>query len=92
MEKAEIIEIINKFYKTDSRSLSYKEIEEFLKQYIVDKGHEDKKVYIPLLMLKHPDIGVLVGIACEYFISKYNIVRITKTTPVVGVQSVILFY
>lgn len=61
-----------------SVGLSTEEVEELLNEYVCDRGYQDKKKYIPLLMKSYPFWSDLTDCAFSYYRTFFKIYTIEK--------------
>ncbi len=65
-----------------SIGLSAEEVEELLNEYVCDRGYQDKKKYIPLLMKSYPFWSDLTDCAFSYYRTFFNIKTIERIIEV----------
>lgn len=59
-------------------TLSTEEVREILTEYVCDRGYQDKKKYIPLLMESYPIWSDLTDCAFSYYRTFFKIYTIEK--------------
>lgn len=59
-------------------TLSTEEVKEILTEYVCDRGYQDKKKYIPLLMESYPIWSDLTDCAFSYYRTFFNIKTIER--------------
>lgn len=78
MDRDRCVYLFRKALIPDMGGLTKAETEEILTEYACDRGYEDKKDYIPLLMLRYKDWQYLITCALNYYRTFFNIYKIEK--------------
>lgn len=95
MDRDRCIFLLSKATMSGKGSLSNKETEEVLTEYVCDRGYGDKKDRISLLMARCNDWPYLLNCAFDYYRTFFNICIVEKlSTPddLVGRRQVIYIY
>ena len=94
MDRDRCIFLLSKAIMPGKGSLSNKEAEEVLTEYVCDRGYSNKKDFVPLLMLKCTDWGYLLECAFTYYRTFFNIFTVEKPPHPnsMGVRQVIYIY
>lgn len=78
MDRERFLYLFRKASFANEGGLTKEEVEEILTDYVCDRGYEDKKDYIPLLMLKNISWGSLLKYPFDYYRTVFNINTIKR--------------
>jgi len=93
MDRDRCIYFLNRFYGLNGTGLNKEDIEEVLTDYVCDRGHSDKRKYIPLLMTV-PNLEHLLLHALDYYRTFFEINTLERLPGPndLPVRQTILFY